>query len=204
MLSCPPNGPRFFFFKTPTAGTTVLVPEPVAHPHGSMPDTPLSPPSTPVHAAPLPYSPFPFGYGPYPPPYTLYPPFAGPYPPNPHAPAMAGPLTSPAWTNLQESSCNPSDPEVPNPYPETMAFMETLATSHLKCSLDCHVKVFKDTGYFHIDMLKALQVQDLTSEPYGFLPRMAQFGLSLVLPQFQAGSFFKINHCWVNQNAKNM
>ena len=56
--------------------------------------------------------------------------------------------------------------------------METLATLHLKHLLDCHVKVFEDTGYFHIDELKDLQVQNLTSEPYGFLPGMAQFLLA--------------------------
>ena len=58
--------------------------------------------------------------------------------------------------------------------------MEKLATSHPKCLLDRHVKVFEDTGYFHIDELKDLQVQDLTSEPYGFPPGTAQFLLAEV------------------------
>ena len=58
--------------------------------------------------------------------------------------------------------------------------METLATSHPKRSLDRHVKVFEDTGYFHIDELKHLLVQALTSEPYGFLPGTAWFLLAEV------------------------
>ena len=117
--------------------------------------------------APPPYGSFPFRYAPYAPPYMPYPPFGSPYPPNPHAPAMAGPSMSHTRPNLQESSSDPSYPEGPNPYPETTVFMETLATLYLKHSLDCHVKVFKDRGFLHIDKLKGLQVQDLSSECYG-------------------------------------
>ena len=61
-----------------------------------------------------------------------------------------------------------------------MVFMETLATLYLKCDLDCHVKVFKDKGFLHIDELKGLQVQDLTSEHFGFLEGMAMFLLAEV------------------------
>ena len=155
MLSCPLNQQGFeVFFKAPTKDITDPVPDPVAHPHHSMPDTPFAPPSTPVHIAPPTYGSFPFGYAPYTPPYMPYPPFGGPYPPNPHAPAMAGPSTSPTRPNLYESSSNPSNPEGPNPYPETTVFMETLATLYQKHNLEHHVKVFEDKGFLHIDELK--------------------------------------------------
>ena len=53
--------------------------------------------------------------------------------------------------------------------------METLATLYPKRNLDRHVKVFKDKGFLHIDELKGLQVQDLTSECFGFIEGMACF-----------------------------
>ena len=58
--------------------------------------------------------------------------------------------------------------------------METLATLYLKRNLDRHVKVFKDKGFFHIDKLKGLQVQDLTNECFGFLEGTAMFLLAEV------------------------
>ena len=87
---------------------------------------------------------------------------------------------SPAQPNLHESSSNPSDPEGLNPYPEMMVFMETLATLYLKRNLDRHVKFFEDKGFLHIDELKSLQVQDLTSEHFGFLEGTAMFLLAEV------------------------
>ena len=61
--------------------------------------------------------------------------------------------------------------------------METLATLYLKRSLDCHVKVFRDKGFLHIDKLKGLQVWDLTSKHFGFLEGMAMFLLAEVNKQ---------------------
>ena len=58
--------------------------------------------------------------------------------------------------------------------------METLATLYPKCNLDRHVKVFEDKGFSHIDELKGLQVQDLTSKCFGFLEGMAVFLLAEV------------------------
>ena len=58
--------------------------------------------------------------------------------------------------------------------------METLATLYPKRNLDRHVKVFKDKGFLHIDELKGLQVQDLTSERFGFLEGTAMFLLAEV------------------------
>ena len=58
--------------------------------------------------------------------------------------------------------------------------METLATLYLKRNLDHHVKVFEDKGFLHIDELKGLQVQDLTSEHFGFLEGTAMFLLAEV------------------------
>ena len=148
MLSHPPNQQGFeVFFKAPTEDIADPVPDPVAHPHCSMPNTPFAPPSTPVHVAPPPYGSFPFGYASYAPPYMPYPPFGSPYPPNPHAPAPARPSMSPTWPNLHESSSDPSDPEEPNPYPEMMVFMETLATLYPKHNLDHHVKVSETKGF---------------------------------------------------------
>ena len=53
--------------------------------------------------------------------------------------------------------------------------METLATLYPKRNLDRYVKVFEDKGFLHIDKLKGLQVQDLTSEHFGFLRRWQCF-----------------------------
>ena len=61
--------------------------------------------------------------------------------------------------------------------------METLATLYPKHNLDCHVKVFEDKGFLHIDELKGLQVQDLTSKCFGFLEGMAMFLLAEVNKQ---------------------
>ena len=81
---------------------------------------------------------------------------------------------------MQEGLSDSSNLEVPNPYLETTAFMETLATLHPKHSLDHHVKVFEDNGYLHIDEIKGLQEQVLMSKCYSFLPGTAQFLLAEV------------------------
>ena len=64
--------------------------------------------------------------------------------------------------------------------------METLVTLYPKCSLDCCVKVFKDKGFLHIDELKGLQVQNLTSKHFGFLEGTAMFLLAEVNKQVHA------------------
>ena len=61
--------------------------------------------------------------------------------------------------------------------------METLATLYPKCNLDRHVKIFEDKGFLHIDEFKGLQVQDLTSEHFGFLEGTAMFLLAEVNKQ---------------------
>ena len=61
--------------------------------------------------------------------------------------------------------------------------MENLATLYPKRNLDRHVKVFEDKGFLYIDELKGLQVQDLTSERFGFLEGTAMFLLAEVNKQ---------------------